>query len=98
MTTVKCYVEEYGNEPGRLSARLRQKSTGKKVNLGFADAGVREHFLRFLAAAKQNQALLPNLFSRDGEEDSILVSGDLDFDAPDEIRFVPNENLQYLFG
>lgn len=98
MTTVKCYIDEYENEQGQLSARLRQKNTGRKVDLGFVDVGARQQFLRFLGVAKQNQALMPNVFSKDSEEDSVVVSGDLDFDAPDEIRFVPNADLQFLFG
>lgn len=97
-TTMKCCIEEYENEQGRLSARLRQKGTGKKVDLGFVDAEALQHFVRFLSAAKQNQTLIPGAFSKDSEEDSVVVSGNLDFDAPDEVRFLPNERLQYLFG
>ena len=35
---------------------------------------------------------------KDGDEDCIVVSGELDFDAPDEIRFIYNEKLSYLFA
>ena len=31
---------------------------------------------------------MPDVFTRDSEEDCVMVSGDLDFDAPDEIRFI----------
>lgn len=95
---MKCYIEEYENEGGRLSARLRQKGTGQKVDLGFVNADEHQHFLRFLGSAKLNQALMPSVFSKDNDEDSVVVSGDLDFAAADEIRFVPNERLQYAFG
>jgi len=93
---VQCYIEEYRNEEGLPSARLRQKNTGKKVDLGFVSAEERAHFLRFLSAMKQNAASIADVFSMDGTEDCIEVSGDLDFDSPDEIRFVPNESLQYI--
>lgn len=96
IATFECYIEEYIDEVGLLGARLRQKLTGKKVDLGFVDAGEKRDFLQFLSAIKQNEALIPDVFSTDGTEDYISISGDLDFEAPDEIRLMPNENLQYL--
>lgn len=91
-----CYIEEYKNEQGQLSARLREKRTGRKVDLGVTLDG-KQQFLQFLSAAHGQKAVMPDLFSKDGDEDSIVVSGELDFDAPDEIRFIYNENLSYLF-
>lgn len=95
---IRCYIEEYDNEDGLWSARLREKKSAKKVDLGFVDEAMRQHFLAFLNAANRSRSLLPDLFTKDGDADCILVSGDLDFDAPDEIRFVPNGQLSYLFG
>lgn len=96
--TIKCYIEEYNNESGNLSARLRVKHTGQKVDLGFAQSDEKLHFIQFLSAAKQGQELMPDVFSKDGDEDCVEVSGIVDFDAPDEIRFVYNDQLQYVFG
>jgi hypothetical protein len=36
------------------------------------------------------------VFSKDGNDDCVVVSGDLDFDAPNEIRFLYNEKLSYI--
>ncbi|RXZ72795.1 hypothetical protein [Agromyces albus] len=96
--STKCYIEEYENERGQLSARLREKATGRKIDLGLTTAGGVQDFLRFLGAAGANKPLMPDVFSRDGDEDCIVVSGDVDFHAPDEIRFIHNEKLSYLFG
>lgn len=71
--TTRCYIEEYTNEAGALSARLREKLTGRKIDLGIADAEARTHFIQFLSAAKQNQADFPDYFEKDAEE-SIVVA------------------------
>lgn len=41
---------------------------------------------------------MPDVFSKDGDQDCVVVSGDVDFSAPDEIRFIYNEKLSYLFA
>lgn len=96
--STKCFIEEYENEQGQLSARLREKATGRKVDLGMTSAADKQHFLQFIGAVGANKAAMPDAFSREGDEDCIVVSGDLDFDAPDEIRFICNDNLSYLFA
>jgi hypothetical protein len=97
-STTRCYVEEYTNENGKLSARLREKHTGRKVDLGFiANPADCQNLLQFLGAAKQNQQSMPEIFSKEGDTDCVIVSGDLDFDSPDEIRYIFNEKLSYLF-
>jgi hypothetical protein len=98
IASTRCYIEEYANEEGRLSARLREKHSGRKVDMGLVDAVARRHLLRFLSAAKANRELMPDVFARDGDADCVIVTGDLDFDAPDEIRFVYNDRLSYLLG
>jgi hypothetical protein len=95
--STKCYIEEYKNEQGQLSARLREKGTGRKVDLGLTLDG-KQHFLRFLSSAGASKAAMPDVFSKDGNEDCVVVLGDLDFDAPDEIRFIYNERLSYAFA
>ena len=48
--STKCYIEEYENEQGQLSARLREKGTGRKVDLGLT-LDSKHDFLRFLSSA-----------------------------------------------
>lgn len=98
MSITRCYIEEYENERGQLSARLREKKTGRKVDLGLTTAVDKQEFLRFLSAAGPNRAAIPDVFSKDGDADFIAVSGDIDFDAPDEIRFVFNDRLSYIYA
>lgn len=57
-----------------LGARLRDKRTNKKVSIQIQSAQDKMHFLRFLSAAKQNQAVMPGVFSCNGE-DVIAVYG-----------------------
>jgi hypothetical protein len=56
-----------------------------------------EHFLRFPQVAQVSRSEMPHLFSKDQDEDCIVISGDVDFDAPDEIRYIHNASLSYLF-
>jgi len=98
IASTRCYIDEYVNEQGRASARLREKRTGRKVDLGFADTAAQQHFLQFLSAAERHGDEMPEVFDKDGDADCVVVSGDLDFDAPDEIRFIFNERLAYAFG
>lgn len=95
--STRCYIDEYTNDAGAPSARLLEKDTGRKVDLGIASEDARSHFLQFLSAAKQNQSDFPDYFDKDANE-SIIVDGEVDFDAPDEIRYVHNDKLSYLFG
>ena len=96
--STKCYIAEHENERGQPSVRLRETATGRKVDLGTTTARGVEDFLQFLRAVGANRAVIPEVFSRDGDMDCIVVSGDIDFDAPDEIRFIYNEKLSYLFA
>lgn len=95
--STKCYIEEYEVGPGQIAARLREKGTGRKVDLGIT-LDAKPDFLQFLAGARANVELMPDVFSKDGAEDCVVVSGDVDFDAPDEMRYVYNDKLSYLFG
>ena len=96
-TSVRCYIEEHEVSPGRLGARLREKGTGRKVDLGFAGADEKKAFLRFLGTAHSSRATMPEVFEKDGPADAVEVSGTIDFDAPDELRFVHGEQTQYVF-
>lgn len=93
--TTKCYIEEYQVQGGGLGARLREKGTGRKVDLGVTSDGKRA-FLRFLSGAADMRNVLPGLYRLDGDEAYVRVAGDVDFDSPDEIRYIYNDNLEYL--
>lgn len=96
-TSVRCYIEEYEVPPGRLGARLREKGTGRKVDLGFAGVAEKQAFLRFLSSAHSGRATMPDVFEKDSQDDAVEVSGTIDFDSPDELRFIHGEQTQYLF-
>ena len=38
---------------------------------------------------------MPGVFEKNDAEDTVLVEGDVDFDAPDEIRVINNEKLTF---
>lgn len=97
VTEVRCYIEEYRNAQGQRAGRLREKGTGRKIDLGLASEVEVQKFLFFLSSAAANRAVMPDVFSRDGDNDAVAVSGEVDFDAPDELRFVFNDRLAYLF-
>ena len=97
-SSARCYIEEYRNDHGQLCARLREKGTGRKVDLGGTTPAESQHLLRFLSAASQNREIMPDMYSKDGDDDCVVISGDLDFDAPDEIRFIYNTRLSYAFA
>lgn len=97
MKTTKCYIEEYEVAPGRIAARLREKVTGRKVDLGITLDAKRD-FLKFLSIAGGKKAEIPAMFSKDDAAEFIVVSGEVDFDAPEEMRYVYNDKLSYLFG
>lgn len=74
----ECYIEEYRNEQGNLSARLRDKKTNKKVSIG-GDHANKDHLLRFLSQAKLMQnmkpfGITPSFFEKDGS-DIVAVRG-----------------------
>lgn len=98
MGSTRCYIEEYENERGQVSARLREKGTGRKVDLGLTSDAARSDFLRFLSAAVPHRTEMPDVFTKDGDADFVVVAGDVDFDAPDEIRFHFNDRLSYSYA
>ncbi|MFS2028983.1 MULTISPECIES: hypothetical protein [unclassified Curtobacterium] len=93
--TVRCYIDEYEVSPGRIGARLREKDTGRIVVLGFAHAADKQEFLQFLSGVARMRTEVPDAFDKTGEADAVEVSGEVDFDAPDELRFAYNDRLQY---
>lgn len=96
--SASCYIDEYEVSPGRLGARLREKITGRIVVLGFSELGEKQRFLRFLSGAADRRNDIPDVFSKHGDLDAVKVTGEVDFNAPDELRFVYNERLVYTFA
>lgn len=94
--STRCYIDEYTTSSGELGARLREKHSGRKVDLGISDASEKARFLDFLSAIKRSQNDIPGVFLKDSDDDCVVVSGEVDFDAPDEIRYVYNASLSYL--
>lgn len=84
ITKIRCYLEEYCNEKGIPSVRLRDKATGKKVVIGGRNVRV-SAFLRFLSQAKIHQDIMPTIFDRNGT-DIVAVTGNIISVTEDEIR------------
>lgn len=96
--TVRCYIDEYEVSPGRIGARLREKGTERIVVLGFSNAAEKQKFLQFLSGVARMRTEVLDAFEKGGEEHAVEVSGEVDFDAPDELRFVYNTRLQYTLA
>jgi hypothetical protein len=95
--SVWCYVEEYPGEGRRKNVRLREKVTGRKVEMWGTEKTSLAIFLsspRFSGAAR----LMPNLYERQGFDDYVLVSGRTTVDSRDSIRFADGDALTYLLG
>lgn len=88
----------YKNREGQPRARLREKASGRKVDIGLTYVEDCQAFLRFLGGAARNRAVIPGVFLQDSKKDCVLVNGELDFDAPDELRFLNDGRLTYIFA
>ena len=95
--SVWCYVEEYPGESGGVGLRLRQKVTGRKVEMY---GNSKDHLTRFLASPTFTGAdeLMPNLYEKDGYRDYVLVSGGAAVDSYDVLLFEDGARLTYLLG
>lgn len=88
MMKYECYVEEYMNARGVLSARLRDKKTDKKVVLVSEDPLFRVQFLAFLSQAKLHTDVMPTIFDRNGT-DIVAIRGLLLRETANEIEVDP---------
>jgi hypothetical protein len=95
--SVDCYIDAYKGNEGRQGLRLREKSTGRKVSFGEVPPAAAEPFMQFLIMGASSAAAMPDVMSKDGTDDGVRVSGNVDFDSPEEIRFFYDDALQYLF-
>lgn len=95
--SVWCYVEEYPGENESLGLRLRQKVTGRKVEMY---GKTKDHLTEFLASPHFTGAykLMPNLYEKDGYHDYVLVSGGTAVDSYDTLLFEDGAQLTYLLG
>ena len=96
-TSVWSYVEEYPLEEGGLGLRLRQKGTGRKIEMYGKN---HDHLLAFLSSPQFTGANIhmPNLYEKDGFDDYVLVSGGTATDSYDVVLFKDDVALTYLHG
>lgn len=95
--SVWCYVEEYPGENESLGLRLREKVTGRKVEMY---GKTKDHLIEFLASPRFTSAyeFMPNLYEKDGYDDYVLVSGGTAVDSYDVLLFEGDAQLTYLRG
>ncbi|WP_285320703.1 hypothetical protein [Pseudarthrobacter sp. lyk4-40-TYG-27] len=95
--SVWCYVEEYSGENESLGLRLREKVTGRKVEM-YGKA--KDHLIDFLTSPRFTGAykFMPNLYEKDGYDDYVLVSGGTAVDSYDVLLFDDDAQLTYLLG
>ncbi|WP_243011280.1 hypothetical protein [Cryobacterium zhongshanensis] len=95
--SVWCYVEEYDVEDESRGLRLREKITGRKVEMY---GKTKEHLIKFLSSPIFTGAdkHMPNLYQKDGYCDYVLVSGGTTVDSYDVLLFEDDDQLTYLLG
>ena len=95
--SVWCYVDEYLAENESLGLRLREKVTGRKVEMY---GKTKDHLTEFLASPRFTGAykFMPNLYEKDGYDDYVLVSGGTAVDSYDLLLFEGDAQLTYLLG
>lgn len=96
-TSVWAYIEEYPVDGGGLGLRLRQKVTGRKVEMYGRN---QDHLLTFLSSPQFTGAdsHMPNIYQKDGFDDYVLVSGGAATDSYDVLLFNDGAELTYLLG
>ncbi len=96
-TSVWAYIEEYPVEDGGLGLRLRQKVSGRKIEMYGKN---QDHLLTFLSSPQFTGAEthMANLYQKDGFDDYVLVSGGAATDSYDVLLFNDGAELTYLLG
>ncbi|WP_205881210.1 hypothetical protein [Leucobacter insecticola] len=96
-TSVWAYIEEYTAEEGGLGLRLREKITGRKIEMYGKN---QDHLLTFLSSPRfiGAQTLMANLYQKDGFDDYVLVSGGTATDSYDVVLYMDSAELTYLLG
>jgi hypothetical protein len=95
--SVWCYIEEYDAGDGNPGLRLRQKVTGRKVEM-YGES--KKHLITFLASPQftGSRGLMPNLYEAGGYSDYVLVSGGAAVDSYDVLRLKNSGQLTYSLG
>lgn len=95
--SVWCYIEEYPGGNESLGLQLREKVTGRKVEMY---GKTKDHLTEFLASTRFTRAnsLMLNLYEKDGYQDYVLVSGGTAVDSYDVLLFEGDAQLTYLLG
>lgn len=96
-TSVWAYIEEYPVEDGGLGLRLRQKVSGRKIEMYGKN---QDHLLTFLSSPQftGTETHMANLYQKDGFDDYVLVSGGAATDSYDVLLFNDGAELAYLLG
>ncbi|WP_198519598.1 hypothetical protein [Microbacterium sp. BR1] len=96
-TSVWAYIEEYPVEDGGLGLRLRQKVTGRKVEVYGKNE---DHLLTFLSSPQLtgSSTHMANLYQKEGFDDYVLVSGGTATDSYDVVLYNDGAELTYLLG
>jgi hypothetical protein len=96
-TSVWAYIEEYPIEDGGIGLRLRQKVTGRKIEMYGKN---QDHLLTFLSSPQFTGANrhMANLYQKDGFDDYVLVSGGTATDSYDVVLYNDDVELAYLLG
>jgi hypothetical protein len=96
-TSVWAYIVECPVEDGELGLRLREKVTGRKIEMYGKN---QHHLLTFLSSPQFTGAKthMANLYQKDGFDDYVLVSGGTATDSYDVLLFNDGTKLTYLLG
>lgn len=96
-TSVWSYIEEYPLEDEGIGLRLRQKVTGRKIEMYGKN---QDHLLTFLSSPQftGSNIHMHNLYEKDGFDDYVLVSGGTATDSYDVVLFNGDVELTYLLG
>lgn len=80
---IKCFIQEYKNKDGLLSARLVDKNSLKHVILTGKNCD-KDHFLMFLSQIKINNHIAPTIYDKE-VKDYVAVRGNIEKENDKEI-------------
>lgn len=96
MVKIDCYIEEYKNKDDKLCARLRDKTSNRKIVI-VGDQLIKNHFLCFLSAAREHIDIMPTVYDRNGT-DIVAVRGLIQSENTDFIEIsLDAPGAGYLF-
>ena len=93
---VRCYLEECKDAVGRPGVCLREKLTGRRVQITTNDRGEDLHVRGFLNQVSSGRQSWPGLFSTNDMGDYVFVSGNVAFRSDLLIEFAYDDDLAYL--